>query len=191
MKDLSLHILDIVQNSLSAGASRVSIDIEENLVKNTFLISISDNGRGMTAEQLDKVRDPYFTSRTTRKVGMGIPLFEQTARQAGGHLSIESAAGVGTIVKALMMHDHIDRPTLGDIAGVVSMLAGAYPDADFAYHHGIGAETFSFDTVDIKEVLGDMPVSELAIIKYMKQMIEEGLAELSDASHNEDKSALS
>jgi hypothetical protein len=183
MKDLSLHILDIVQNAITAGASLIRIGITEDMVNNRCSITVSDNGRGMTAEQVEKVRDPYFTSRTTRKVGMGIPLFEQTSRQAGGALLIESEPGVGTTIEADMVHDHIDRPAWGDLPGVISMLAGANPELDFVYRHEKDDREFLFDTKEIKEVLEGMPLSELPVMKYMKQMIAEGLDELDQPSN--------
>lgn len=184
MKDLSLHILDIVQNSIAAGAGLIQVDVLEDTPGNTCRISITDNGRGMTAGQLEKVRDPYFTSRTTRKVGMGIPLFEQTARQAGGRLMIESLPGSGTKVMAVMEHDHIDRPELGDMPGVISMLAGSYPEKDFEYRHEKDGVSFCFRTSDIKEILGDVPLSELGVIRFMKQMIMEEFGTISSHKKN-------
>ncbi len=178
MKDLALHILDLVQNSISAGAGLIQIDILESVSENLFAIAISDNGRGMPASVLEQVRDPFYTSRTTRKVGMGIPLFEQTARQSGGTLEISSNPGEGTRVEARMVHDHIDRPVLGDIGGVISMLAGANPETDFVYTHNKNGNRYAFDTREVKAILEDVPLSELSVIKSMKEMIQENLVEL-------------
>ncbi len=179
MKELSLHILDIVQNSLEAGAGLIQLRILEDTVRNRFVVQVTDDGKGMTREVLEKVTDPYVTSRTTRKVGMGIPLFLHTARQAGGNLQIDSEPGKGTTVTATMVHDHIDRPALGDIAGVVSMLSGSNPDQDFVYNHEKDQKGYSFDTREIKQVLEGMPINELSVIKYLKEMIRENLGELS------------
>lgn len=178
MKDLSLHILDIVQNALAAGADLVTVAIEEDLAANTLRIEVSDNGRGMTKEILAKVADPYYTSRKTRKVGMGIPLFMHTARQAGGGLQITSEPGAGTKVVAHLVHDHLDRPALGDMAGVMSMLSGANPDMDFIYSHRKSENTYVFDTREVKKILDGMPLSELPVMKYLKEMIQENLDEL-------------
>ena len=179
MKDLSLHILDIVQNSLEAGAHLIHISIMEDTTRNTFVVEVTDDGKGMTKEMLEKVTDPYVTSRTTRQVGMGIPLFLHTARQAGGNLHIVSEPGKGTSLTATLVHDHIDRPALGDIAGVVSMLCGANPDRDFVYVHQMDQKQYAFDSREVKQVLDGMPVSELPVMRYLKEMIRENLRELS------------
>ncbi len=178
MKDLSLHIMDIIQNSLEAGADLITLRIEENIQENTYMIEIEDNGRGMTQDIIDRVVDPYYTSRKTRKVGLGIPLFKQTARQAAGDLQITSIPGEGTKVVASFKHNHIDRPGLGDIAGVVSLLAGSNPEKDFIYTHNLNGNEYIFDTREVKEVLDGMPISELSVIKYLKEMIRENLTNL-------------
>lgn len=180
MKEIALHILDIAQNSISAGASCVDIEIMEAPDKDELIIVIEDNGRGMTREMVDRVSDPYYTSRTTRKVGMGIPLFKHNAEQAGGSLEIISEAGTGTRLTARFCRSHMDCPPIGDIAGVVSMLAGANPGLDFKYRHNIGKSEYVFDTKEVKEVLEEVPLSEPTVIRYMKEMIRENLADLSD-----------
>ena len=178
MKDLSLHIMDIVQNSLEAGADMIILIIKEDIRKNMYMITVEDNGRGMTQEVLERVVDPYYTSRKTRKVGMGIPLFRQTVRQSGGELTIDSWPGKGTKVVASFQHDHIDRPVLGDIAGVISLLAGSNPEKDFIYKHNLNGNEYMFDTREVKEALEGMPISELSVIKYLKEMIHENLTTL-------------
>lgn len=178
MKDLSLHIMDIIQNSIEAGAALITLIIREDILANRMEIAIEDNGRGMTAEILERVADPYYTSRKTRKVGMGIPLFRQTAQQSGGDLMIESQPGKGTKVVTSLQHDHIDRPVLGDIAGVVSLIAGSNPEKDFIYKHHVNGNEYIFDTREVKEALEGMPISELPVIKYLKEMIRENLNSL-------------
>ncbi len=178
MKDLSLHIMDIIQNSIEAGAALITLIIREDILANRMEIAIEDNGRGMTAEILERVADPYYTSRKTRKVGMGIPLFRQTAQQSGGDLMIESQPGKGTKLVASLQHDHIDRPILGDIAGVVSLIAGSNPEKDFIYKHYMNGNEYVFDTREVKEALDGMPISELPVIKYLKEMIRENLNSL-------------
>ncbi len=178
MKDLSLHIMDIVQNSIEAGAGLIMLIIEEDIQKNMVMITVEDNGRGMTQEVLERVVDPYYTSRKTRKVGLGIPLFMQTARQSGGELIIDSRPGKGTKVVARFQHDHIDRPVLGDIAGVVSLLVGSNPEKDFIYKHYLNGNEYIFDTREVKDALDGMPINELPVIKYLKEMIHENLTNL-------------
>lgn len=185
MKDLSLHIMDIVQNSIEAGADMITVVIEENIQENTFTITVEDNGRGMKPEVLEQVADPYYTSRKTRKLGMGIPLFKQTARQAGGELIIDSWVGKGTKVVASFQHDHIDRPVLGDIAGVVSLLSGSNPEKDFVYNHRISGREYIFDTREVKNVLDGMSISELPVIKYLKEMIRENLNNLQSQTNKQ------
>ena len=178
MKDLSLHIMDIVQNSIEAGAGLIMLIIDEDIQKNMVMITVEDNGRGMTQEVLERVVDPYYTSRKTRKVGLGIPLFMQTARQSGGELIIDSRPGKGTKVVARFQHDHIDRPVLGDIAGVVSLLVGSNPEKDFIYKHYLNGNEYIFDTREVKDALDGMPINELPVIKYLKEMIHENLTNL-------------
>jgi anti-sigma regulatory factor (Ser/Thr protein kinase) len=179
MKDLALHILDIVQNSISAGATVVTVDVREDHRADLLEIEIADNGRGMPAGVLVMVDDPFYTTRTTRKVGLGIPLLKHSARQAGGTLSIRSVPGEGTRMAATFILSHIDRPPMGDIAGVISSLAGMNPGMNFVYRHEIhrkeGKRQYAFDTIEVKEILGDIPLSEPAVIVYLKEMIDENI----------------
>jgi len=178
MKDLSLHILDIVQNSLSAKATFIEITIEECSKNNTYLLKIKDNGKGMTKEMAEKVLDPYVTSRTTRKVGLGLPLLMQNAERTGGHLMITSDLGKGTEVEALFVYNNIDRIPLGDMAGTIVLLASANPMIDFVYTHTVDDEKYIFDTREIKEVLDDVTINDVHIYKYLKEMINENLQEI-------------
>lgn len=178
MKDIALHVLDLVQNSISAKADLIEIEIEENPIKNTYVLSIKDNGRGMAPEFLAKVRDPYTTTRTTRKVGMGIPLLLQNAEAAGGKLEIDSKVGVGTELRATFQLDHIDRLPIGDIAGVIIMTVSMNPNLNFIYRHVGPKGEYIFDTRAVKEVLEGLPINEIGIQKYLKELIEENLKEI-------------
>lgn len=178
MKDLSLHILDIVQNSLSAGAANIVVKITEDTEANEYTIRIEDDGCGMTQEVLRRVTDPFFTSRTTRKVGLGIPLFKQNAERTGGNFQIISQPGTGTTVIAGFVHDNIDRPALGDMAGVMVLLAGANPEIHFCYEHIRNGALYRFDTNEVKDALDGMPVNDPKIMKYLKEMIHENLVEI-------------
>ena len=178
MKDLSLHILDIAQNSISAKTSLTQITIDEDKFNNRYVLTIEDNGCGMSPEVLEKVTDPYTTSRKTRKVGLGLPLLKLNAELANGHLDISSELNVGTKVTAAFEFDHIDRVPIGDIAGVVVMLASMNPTLEFIYKHITPRGEYIFDTQEIKVVLDDLSIQDLNIQKYLKEMIEENLKDI-------------
>ncbi|MDR0661006.1 MAG: ATP-binding protein [Prevotellaceae bacterium] len=183
MKDLSLHILDIVQNSISAKATLIEIEVNEQPNNDTLTITITDNGKGMTPEQVIKVTDPYFTSRTSRKVGLGIPLFKQNAEQSGGKLSIISTIDVGTQIIAQFGYSHIDRPALGNIANAISLLVMSNPAIDFIYTHTINKESYLFDTREVKEILGDTPINNTQVVKMVEGMIAENINDLQQNSN--------
>ena len=153
MRELSLNILDIAQNSISAGASLTEILVKENTAEKTLLIGIYDNGKGMSEEQVKNVQDPFFTTRTTRKVGMGIPLFKLAAEQTGGSFKITSELGVGTRVDALFKTDSIDFTPLGDIEATVSTIVSMNEDKDFVYTRSVDEKEFVFKSADIKKIL--------------------------------------
>jgi len=175
MNDLSLHIIDIIQNSISAGATLITLTIIEDIHGNLLTIIIADNGKGMNSEQVKKLSDPFFTTRTTRKVGMGIPLFRQSAGQSGGELIVESAVGVGTKVTATFVHDNIDRPPLGDVANSFILMVSANPQLDFILKYVYNGEEYIFDTVEIKEVLDGMPLNNPSVIKMLTEMVRNNI----------------
>ncbi len=178
MKELSLHILDILQNSIAAQADLIEIELFENKKENVYRIIIRDNGNGMSAEMLSHVTDPYYTSRTTRKVGLGIPLLKQNAERAGGTFTIESEYGKGTILKAEFQHTNIDRPMMGDIAGVIVLTAAANEKIRFIYKHTTDHGNYIFDTKEIKDIMDGTSINQPQIIKYLKEMIKENLSEI-------------
>ena len=178
MNDLSLHIIDIIQNSLSAGASRIVVSVDEDRANDRLVIRIEDNGKGMAPEQLARLDDPFFTTRTTRRVGMGIPLFRQSAEQAGGAVSIESRPGEGTKVTATFQYSHLDRPPLGDLAGSFILMVSANPEVDFVLNYSYCDKNYRFDTVEVKEILGDIPLNEPAVIKMLTQMVSQNIKDL-------------
>ncbi len=175
MKELALNILDIAQNSITASARNIGISVEEHEGDNVFRITVVDDGCGMSEEMVQRVADPYVTSRTTRKVGMGIPLLMHSAEQAGGYLRIESELGKGTTLEAMFEHNHIDRPELGDIAGVMTILIGGNPDIRFQYTHKKNEQDFSLDTNDVVETLEGIPINEPEVLKFIREMIKENL----------------
>lgn len=178
MKELALHILDIVQNATRAGASEVQISITESGKNNRYIIEITDNGPGMSVEMLNKVLDPFFTTRTTRKVGLGLPLLHQNARLAGGDLILESESGKGTQVKAWFEYNHIDRLPAGDIPGTLCLIFQGNPNVRFRYTHATDKGQFTIDTQQLLEALEckdpwSIPELREPIIDYIYNGIEE------------------
>jgi hypothetical protein len=168
MEDLSLHILDIVENGTQAGATRVEIRIVERRDEDRLVIEIKDNGRGMPPEMAARVRDPFVTTRTTRRVGMGLPLLDQAAREAEGELVVESAPGAGTTVRASFRRSHIDRRPLGDIAETLISLILGHPEVDFLYVADHDGAVTELDTGQLRAELGDTPLSHPEVLRLIR-----------------------
>ncbi|MBO4898070.1 MAG: ATP-binding protein [Clostridia bacterium] len=178
MKELSLHILDIVQNSIKAEAKNIEVLINESEKENALRIVIKDDGCGMDPEFLARVRDPFTTTRTTRKTGMGISLFEAAAVQTGGGLSIESEKGVGTTLKVNFVLDSIDRAPLGDMASTMTTAIGGAPRIDFLYRHTTDKGELVLDTKEIRETLGGVPLDIPEVLQWISEYIKDGLSEI-------------
>lgn len=178
MKELSLHILDIAKNSVKAKASLIEIFVDEDEEKNLLTICINDNGCGMNEDFLKKVKDPFSTTRTTRKVGLGIPLFEAAAEACGGKLDITSELGMGTKMCVTFEYNHIDRAPIGDMAGTMETLISGSPEIDFLYRHTKSGKTFTLDTRELRQVLGDVPLDLPDVIMWIDGYIKEGLSEI-------------
>lgn len=183
MKDLSLHILDLSQNSISAGADLLIITINENIEEDLLTILIEDNGKGMDKEFLDKVMDPFVTTRTSRKVGLGIPLMQAACERCEGKLIIDSKIGIGTNLKATFRYSHIDRAPLGDMAETMLSLILAGSDitniVDFVYRHILNHKEFCLDTREIRNALGDeVNLGEPEVIAWIRDYLKEGLENL-------------
>ena len=178
MLELSLHVLDIVNNSVKAEAKNIEIIIDEQIKKNTLTVTIRDNGCGMDEEFLKTVTDPFKTTRTTRKVGMGISLFKSAAEATGGSFTISSQKNIGTEVIAIFTYDHIDRQPMGDMAATLQTLVSGNESIDFIYRHIRNEKEFLFDTAKIKEILGDVSLNNPEILVWIKDYIEEGLQEI-------------
>ncbi|MEG0546507.1 MAG: ATP-binding protein [Oscillospiraceae bacterium] len=178
MRELSLNVLDIAQNSISAKATLIEIEVLENTFEHTLLIKISDNGKGMTKEQVVNVKDPFFTTRTTRKVGMGIPLFKMAAEMTGGFLEIESEVGVGTKLSASFNTDSVDFVPLGDMCSTISMLITMNIEIEFIYIQKLDENEFVLDTRELKTILGDVPLNEPDIAEWIKEYIKENINNL-------------
>lgn len=174
MRELSLHILDIVQNSIEAGASLVCIEVIENPDEDSMAIVISDNGSGISAEQAQAALDPFVTSRTCRSVGLGLPLFRAASRQCGGDLEISSSPGHGTTVKATFVRSHIDRAPLGSMAHTFAALMVCNPTVDFVYNHVCGYSRFDIDTRKIKAEIYPVAANDPDVAAFVCEYIAEG-----------------
>ncbi|MCK5388385.1 MAG: ATP-binding protein [Candidatus Izimaplasma sp.] len=175
MNELSLHILDICQNSIKANASLIEIIITEDIDANIYLIEITDDGYGMDKLTLSEVSDPFFTTRTTRKVGLGISFFKMAAEMTEGKLEIFSELKKGTKVSATFKHNHIDRAPLGDIEDTISILILNEREIDIVYKHIYNDETYLFDTREVKKVLDGIPFTDYNVIMWIKNNIKEGI----------------
>jgi anti-sigma regulatory factor (Ser/Thr protein kinase) len=171
MEDLSLHILDIVENSITAGADRIEIKIIEDTKANIFSIEIKDNGRGMDRELLENACDPFYTTRTTRRVGLGIPMLAQAAKECMGDIKVVSAKGKGTAIRVSFQHNHIDRKPLGDMGKTLVILIASNPGIDFIYEHKINDNMYTLDTPEIKKDLDGVPISTPEVIRIIKDDI--------------------
>jgi anti-sigma regulatory factor (Ser/Thr protein kinase) len=185
VEELSLHILDIAMNSIRAGATEIAVEVTEDRARNLLAFAVRDDGCGMTEEQLAQIHDPFFTTRDTRRVGLGIPLLKQTAEQAGGGLAVTSSPGQGTAVEARFELDHVDRPPLGDIAATVWTLVVTNADVEFEYRHTIDGACFEVGTAELKRTLATRSLGKPrvagALLKYLRER-ERRLAEGRDAS---------
>jgi len=146
MEDLSLHILDIAENSISAAARRIEIKIDEDKDKDLLTIEIIDDGKGMNRKALNKALDPFFTTRTTRKVGLGLSFLAQAAKESGGKIELNSKPRGGTTVKATFRLSHPDCKPMGDINETIRTLVVAHPEIDFIYEHQKDNSIYRFDT---------------------------------------------
>lgn len=185
MRELSLHILDIVQNSLAADATLIDIALFENTAARTLRIVIADNGKGMSPELAQNAADPFFTSRSTRKVGMGIPLFKMAAELTGGTLSLLSAPNEGTTITAVFHTDHVDYTPLGDLVSTLTLLITMNPSCDFVYRHSVNADTFLLDTRRLREQLEEVPLNEPAVTVWLKDYLTEQITNITGGVLNE------
>ena len=177
MPEISLNILDVAENSTRAHASLVMITVDADPEHDRLTVSIKDDGCGMDKGQLSKVTDPFFTSRTTRKVGLGIPFFRYAAESTGGSFSIESRPGIGTEVTAVFVLSHIDRMPLGDISSTIHTLIVYHPKTDFLYCYRYGDREFSLDTREFHKILGDVPLDTPEVSSYILEYLQENKLE--------------
>jgi anti-sigma regulatory factor (Ser/Thr protein kinase) len=178
LKELALHMMDIAENGIRAGASSITIAVLEEGAPAVLKIRVKDDGKGMEKEELLRVEDPFYTSRTTRRVGMGIPLLRQQAELAGGDLKIKSSPGRGTEVEASFFKDHPDRQPLGDLEGCWILLASVNPGIEWVLHLKSGAGEFSISTSEIKSAMELKVIAGNELLNLLKRMIRNNMEEL-------------
>ncbi len=173
MKELALYFLDIVKNSTAAGASLVELELQEGEDR-ALTVTIRDDGKGMSPELLAVVSDPFTTSRTTRKVGLGIPLYRMAAELTGGWVGLESTEEVGTTVTALFHLDHLDCPPMGDLPGAVALMIQGSPNCDFRFTHATPGGAAELDTRQMRELLGpDVPLDSPEVFQWVEEYLNE------------------
>jgi hypothetical protein len=181
VRELSLHILDVAENSIAAGATRIEISVRELLSQDELWITIQDNGRGMTPATIAQALDPFYTSRTTRKVGLGLPLLKDAAQACNGFLKIDSTPGEGTVITVKFQHSHIDRMPLGDLADTfLTLLIGA-PEVNWIFEYQVNDQRFHLDDAELKAALDGVALTNPGIIELVSRLIREGLAEAHEA----------
>ena len=185
MQELSMNVLDVAQNSVRAGATLIEITVDEQPARDEITIVIADNGCGMTPEQVQSVTDPFFTTRTTRKVGLGVPFFKLAAEITGGSFDIQSQVGKGTAVTAKFVRSSIDRMPLGDMNETIISLIVCNETLDFLYTRRFGADELVLDTREFRAQLGDVPLTEPKVAKFIREFLQENTAELLAGHENE------
>ena len=182
MNELSLYLLDIMQNSIKAKATLINLDIIKDIDEDKLTIKIVDNGCGMSEEVLSKVLSPFYTTRTTRKVGLGLPLFKELAELCEGSFKIESKEGVGTTLTATLRLNNIDLPPLGNWVDTFYILVINDENVDIKYNHKVikdnEAKEFVFDTIEIKNILDGMSIKDFSLMQWAKDYIKNGLEEI-------------
>jgi len=180
MTEISLNVHDVAENSIRANASLVEISVLISQPDDLLTITIADNGCGMTEEQVSRVTDPFFTTRTTRSVGLGVPFFKMAAEITGGSFNIDSTPGVGTTVTAVFVLSSIDRMPLGDINCTIHSLITFNADIDFIYTYRFNEKEFILDTREFREILGDVPLNTPDVSAYIKEFLGENKQDTDD-----------
>jgi hypothetical protein len=174
VRELSLHILDVLQNAREAGSRLVRLTIDENIAEDRLIIEVTDDGRGMAEEEMKKITDPFFTTRTTRHVGLGLPLFAAAAERCNGDFKVEKAPGQGLRVKASFQYGHIDRAPLGDVTRTLLSFFMGEPFCDLVYVHRRGGNRMELDTRFVRKELDPIPLSHPAVREWLRSYIAEG-----------------
>lgn len=183
MTEISLNVLDVAENSIRANADSIQISVEINSVHDKLTIVITDNGCGMSSEQVAHVEDPFFTTRTTRTVGLGVPFFKYAAEITGGNFKITSEPGKGTVVTAVFVLSHIDRMPLGDMTSTIHTLITFNTNIHFTYSYTVDDRSFILDTHEFKEVLGEVPLNSPEVSNYIKDYLIENTDEVNNGRY--------
>ena len=184
MRELSLHILDLVENALTAGADRISVRVEESTATDRLSIRVQDNGKGMPEEKIRNLEDPFVTTRETRRVGLGLSLLSAAARRCDGDLSVTAPPGRGTTVRADFRRSHIDLAPMGDIAATIGMVLLANPDVDFTYTHKVDEKDITLNTGELKSELEGRALSDPMVIHHLTVAIRRSLKNLTSGTTN-------
>jgi len=192
VRELALHLLDIAENSVAAKAQNITISVNEDHHADRLQMSVIDDGCGMDEATVARVIDPFFTSRTTRKVGLGLPFLKQAAESCNGNMQIISTPGKGTQVKVEFQYSHIDRMPLGDLAGTFLSLLIASPEINWDFNYIVDGKEFRFESLPVTQALQGISLTEPSILTYLRESIESGVAEvLLDASPRPDRNPKS
>ena len=175
MKEISMHILDITMNSIKANATLIEIIIEDSIKDNWLKITIKDNGKGMSEETINKVTNPFYTTRTTRNVGLGIPMLKESCERCNGYLNINSKLGVGTRVFCFFERDNIDRAPLGNMGETIMTIINSMDESELIYTHISDTETFVFNTMEIKTIIEGMDIKDNSVLLWIKEYINENV----------------
>jgi len=178
MQELSLHVLDLVQNAVEAGADEIEIEIKEDWERDRLTITVSDNGRGMTPQQATRLTDPFYTTRQSRQVGLGVPLLAAAAEAAGGGVQVTSRPGQGTSVMATFGLSHLDRAPLGDMGATIQAALVGRPALQLSYRHGTGRGSFELDLRELRARLGEVAPDQPVVANWIRQYVRAGLAEM-------------
>jgi hypothetical protein len=183
MKEISLHLLDIAENSVAAQSKNISVHVHEDQFHDLLTVCVIDDGRGMDAATVQQVQDPFYTTRTTRNVGLGIPLLKLAAEQAEGSFSLQSEPGKGAWVEAEFRHSHIDRMPLGDLASTFLTLLISHPQMDWTFLYRVTdknkkSRDFLFESAELKSELGDISLTEPEVLTFLRGIFEEGIEEV-------------
>ena len=175
MKEISMHILDITMNSIKAEASLIEIIIDDSIINNYLKITIKDNGKGMSENTINKVTNPFYTTRTTRKVGLGIPMLKESCERCNGYLKINSQLYVGTTILCCFERSNIDRAPLGNMGETIMTIINSTDNCDLIYTNITDNGTFIFNTIEVKKMLEGLDINDNSILLWIKEYINENV----------------
>lgn len=181
MQELSLHLLDIAQNGIKAAADLICISICQDRTTQTMILTVEDNGCGMDEATLAQVQSPFFTTRTTRPVGLGVPFFQMSAQMTGGSFEVESTVGEGTLFRATYHTDHIDCLPLGDIVTTIVTLISMNPTINFCYRYEVDGKAFLFDTREAKQLLEGVPIDSPDVVAFLHDYLTDQIHQIEQA----------